>query len=30
MNDELEAYAKETIRDYEKKWIVCGTDVRDY
>lgn len=28
-DDELEVYAKETIRDDGTKWIVCGTDVRD-
>jgi len=27
--NELEVYAKETIRDDGTKWIVCGTDVRD-
>ncbi|CAG8725371.1 8248_t:CDS:2, partial [Racocetra fulgida] len=29
MNNELEAYAKETIRDDGKRWTVCETDIRD-
>ncbi|CAG8500033.1 17907_t:CDS:2 [Cetraspora pellucida] len=29
MNNELEAYAKETIRDDGKRWAVCKTDIRD-
>ncbi|CAI2191016.1 17188_t:CDS:10 [Funneliformis geosporum] len=28
-DDELEVHAKETIRNDGKKWIICGTDVRD-
>jgi hypothetical protein len=27
--EELELYAKETIRGGEEKWIVCDTDLHD-